>query len=112
MKFFIFTCPVCGQRFRAAEESCGDTAYCSNCQSQITIQKQDKLYPLQSNNDTLLLVTGIVSLVIFWIPLISLPLPIAGFILSCNKKFTPGIILNAFGMVLSFVFSVYCFFCM
>lgn len=106
---FIFTCPCCGQQFSAPEEMIGQNATCRNCGAEINIQKQLRpITPLSQRQDMPGLILGILSLILWLIPLFSLPLPIIGFIMSYNRNYRLGIILNSVGLGLSILWTIIC----
>lgn len=108
MAQFVFTCPFCKQQFSATDEMIGQSASCSNCGAVVVIQKQ--MQPLQQaqNSTTSMMVWGILGVILWIIPLFSLPIPIIGFVLSYNKNYRLGIILNAIGMGLSILWTFIC----
>lgn len=55
-----------------------------------------------------MMVSGILGLILWIIPLFSLPIPIIGFVLSYNKNYRLGIILNAIGMGLLILWTFIC----
>lgn len=108
MALFIFTCPHCKQQFMANDEIIGTTATCSNCGATLTVQKQMTPLVAGTNNDVPMLVLGILGLLLWLIPLFALPIPIIGFILSYNRNYRLGIILNSIGLGLSVLWTLFC----
>lgn len=108
MAQFIFTCPFCKQQFFATDEMIGQNATCSNCGSVVCIQRQ--MQPLTAPRDPnmLMLVFGILSMIVWIIPLFTLPIPIIGFIMSYNRNYRLGIILNAVGIGISVLWTILC----
>lgn len=106
MEQFIFTCPFCKQQFYTSDEMSGQSANCPNCGSVIIIQKQmQSVNPVVSTHD-LPRILGILSLILWIIPLFGLPISITGFVMSSNRRYQMGITLNAIGLGL----SILCFF--
>jgi hypothetical protein len=60
------------------------------------------------NNDIPMLILGILGLLLWLIPLFALPIPIIGFILSYNRNYRLGIILNSIGLGLSVLWTLFC----
>ena len=108
MAQFIFTCPHCKQQFMANDEMIGTTAACSNCGVIFTVQKQMPPLAGGTNNDIPMLILGIWGLLLWLIPLFALPIPIIGFILSYNRNYRLGIILNSIGLGLSALWTLIC----
>ena len=108
MAQFIFTCPHCRQQFMANDEMIGTTAACSNCGVIFTVQKQMPPLTGGTNNDIPMLILGILGLLLWLIPLFALPIPIIGFILSYNRNYRLGIILNSIGLGLSALWTLIC----
>lgn len=109
MEQFITTCPFCGQQFNASDEAVGTQACCSSCGSVFIIQKQlVPVTPRQPSQNTALMVLGILGLILWLIPLFILPLPIVGFILSYNRNYRLGIILNSIALGLSVLWTFIC----
>ena len=108
MPQFIFTCPHCKQQFMANDEMIGTTAACLNCGVNFTVQKQMPPLTVGTNNDIPMLVLGILGLLLWLIPLFALPIPIIGFILSYNRNYRLGIILNSIGLGLSALWTLIC----
>ena len=108
MPQFIFTCPHCRQQFMANDEMIGTTAACSNCGVIFTVQKQ--MLPLTGgiNNDIPMLILGILGLLLWLIPLFALPIPIIGFIMSYNRNYRLGVILNSIALGLSVLWTLMC----
>ena len=106
---FIFTCPFCGQQFSVSEEMIGQNASCSNCRAVINIQRQlQPIVPVPQQQETLMLIFGILGLILWLIPFLGLPLPIIGFIMSYNRNYRLGMILNAIGMGLAILWTIVC----
>jgi predicted Zn finger-like uncharacterized protein len=108
MAQFIFTCPHCRQQFMANDEMIGTTAACSNCGVIFTVQKQMPPLTGGTNNDIPMLILGILGLLLWLIPLFALPIPIIGFILSYNRNYRLGIILNSVALGLSALWTFIC----
>ena len=106
MSQFIFTCPFCKQQFAATDDLIGTTAACSNCGASVVVQRQ--LPALNKSNETGALVLGIIGLLVWIIPLFSIPVPVIGFTLSYNRNYKLGIILNSIGMGLSLMWTILC----
>ena len=53
------------------------------------------------NKSTASLVLGIISLIVWLLPLIGFPVSIVGLILGVRKKYTVGIVLNVIGLVIT-----------
>ena len=92
----------------ANDEIIGTTATCSNCGATLTVQKQMTPLAAGTNNDVPMLVLGILGLLLWLIPLFALPIPIIGFILSYNRNYRLGIILNSIGLGLSVLWTLFC----
>ena len=106
---FIFTCPFCGQQFSASEAMIGQNATCGNCGKKINNQRHlQPLTPLSQRQDMPMLILGILGLILWLIPLLSLPLPIVGFIMSYSRNYRLGIVLNSIGMGLSILWTIIC----
>ena len=54
------------------------------------------------------MVLGIIGLLVWIIPLFSIPVPVIGFTLSYNRNYKLGIILNSIGMGLSLMWTILC----
>ena len=109
MSQFIFTCSNCKQQFVTNDEMVGNTASCSNCGMMFTVQKQmPVLNPSKTDPNIAMLVLGILGLILWLIPLFALPIPIIGFILSYNRNYRLGIILNSIGLGLSALWTLIC----
>ena len=108
MSSFIFTCPHCKQQFMANDEMIGTTVACSNCGVIFTVQKQIPPLTGGTNNDIPMLILGILGLLLWLIPLFALPIPIIGFILSYNRNYRLGIILNSVALGLSVLWTLIC----
>ena len=109
MAQIITTCPFCGQQFNASDEAVGTQTCCSSCNAVFVIQKQlVPLTPRHSGQDTVLMILGILGLVLWLIPLFILPIPIVGFILSYNRNYRLGIILNSIALGLSVLWTFTC----
>lgn len=109
MAQFIFTCPNCKQQFSVSDEMIGTAASCSGCGMTFTVQRQMTPVGLpKSDTNTVMLVLGILGLILWLIPLFSLPIPIVGFILSYNRNYRLGIILNSIALGLSALCTLVC----
>ncbi len=60
----------------------------------------------KENKSTTALVCGIISLVMWLLPIIGLPLSIVGLCFGCKNKYKVGITLNIIGLVLSIVNAI------
>ena len=70
------------------------------------MMNQYQAMPSPANNEnksTVALVLGIISLIMWIIPIIGLPLSIVGLVLGCKNKYKAGIILNIIGLVLTII---------
>lgn len=108
MAQFIFTCPSCRQQFIAADEMIGQNVTCTNCGTVVNIQKQIQPLPASRDPNLVMLILGILSLILWIIPLFTLPISIIGFIMSYNKNYRLGIILNAVGIGVSILWTILC----
>ena len=95
----------------ATDEMIGTIASCTNCGATFTVQKQ--ITPIVSSNttpspDLLPMILGILGLILWLLPLFSLPVPIIGFILSYNRNYKLGVILNSIALGLSIVWTLVC----
>ena len=109
MAQFVFTCPYCKQQFMANDEMVGTVASCTNCGATLTVQKQ--LTPMDSQNQNqniAMLILGILGLILWLIPVFSLPVPIVGLIMSYNRGYRLGVILNSVSLGLSALWTVIC----
>ena len=105
---FIFTCPFCKQQFAATDEFIGTTSSCSNCGSSFIVQRQMNAVATSQSGNTGILALGIISLLVWLIPIFSLPIPIIGFALACNRNYRLGVILNSIGLGLSILWTFVC----
>lgn len=55
----------------------------------------------QQQKSTASLVLGIISLIVWLLPLVGFPVCIVGLVLGIRKKYTAGIVLNVIGLVLT-----------
>ena len=109
MSQFIFTCSNCKQQFVTNDEMVGNTASCPNCGMMFTVQKQmPVLNPSKTDPNIAMLVLGILGLILWLIPLFALPLPIIGFIMSYNRNYRLGVILNSIALGLSVLWTLMC----
>ena len=111
MAEFITKCPHCKQQFMANDEMIGTTAACSNCGVIFTVQKQMPPLTGGTNNDIPMLILGILGilgLLLWLIPLFALPIPIIGFIMSYNRNYRLGVILNSIALGLSVLWTLIC----
>ena len=109
MPQFIFTCSNCKQQFVTNDEMVGNTASCPNCGMMFTVQKQmPVLNPSKTDPNIAMLVLGILGLILWLIPLFALPLPIIGFIMSYNRNYRLGVILNSIALGLSVLWTLMC----
>ena len=113
-------CPQCRGMFEIQPEWAGRQAQCPYCGQNIVIQPGGKFFgrpvvnphpgmPSPSSEDgksTGSLVCGILSLILWLLPIIGLPLSITGLILGLRKKYSAGMILNGIGLVLSVINAV------
>ena len=111
MAQFVFTCPNCKQQFMATDEMIGTIASCTNCGATFTVQKQ--ITPIASpaagpSPDLWPMILGILGLILWLLPFFSLPVPIIGFILSYNRNYKLGVILNSIALGLSIVWTLVC----
>ncbi|MBR2426667.1 MAG: hypothetical protein IKB16_07995 [Lentisphaeria bacterium] len=111
MAQFVFTCPYCKQQFMATDEMIGTVASCTNCGATFTVQKQ--ITPIASpaagpSPDLWPMILGVLGLILWLIPIFTLPVPIIGFILSYNRNYKLGIILNSIALGLSIVWTLAC----
>ena len=74
----------------------------------MVIQKPMQPFRQTQNPATPTMVLGILSLILWMIPLFGLPVSIIGFVLSYQKNYRLGIILNAVGMGLSILGTFIC----
>ena len=58
------------------------------------------------NKSTGALVLGVISLIMWLIPIIGVPVSVIGLVLGCIKKYNTGIILNVIGLSLSIVNAI------
>ncbi len=105
---FIFTCPFCKQQFAATDELIGTTSSCSNCGSSFIVQRQMNALTAPQSGNTGVLALGIISLLVWLIPVFSLPVPIIGFALAHNRNYRLGVILNSIGLGLSILWTFIC----
>ena len=120
-------CQICKVMFEIQPEWIGQQAQCPHCKQTIVVQaaqpqapqmnaqqnymgqpiaNQYQPMPSSSNNankSTGALVCGIISLIMWLLPIIGLPVSIVGLILGCKNKYKTGIILNAIGLVLTII---------
>ena len=109
MSQFIFTCSNCKQQFMANDEMIGNTASCSNCGVTFTVQKQmPVLNPSPTDHNIAMLALGVLGLILWLIPLLTLPIPIVGFIMSYNRNYRLGVILNSIALGLSVLWTLMC----
>ena len=88
----------------------GRNTVCSNCGAAITIQRQMQPLAADVSRDPNLLplILGILSLIVWLIPIFTLPLPIVGIIMSYNRNYRLGIILNVAGLGVDLVWTIIC----
>ena len=109
MSQFVFTCSNCKQQFVTNDEMVGNTASCSNCGMTFTVQKQmPVLNPSKTGPNIAMLVLGILGLFLWLIPLFALPILIIGFIMSYNRNYRLGVILNSIALGLSVLWTLIC----
>ena len=109
MPQFIFTCSNCKQQFVTNDEMVGNTASCPNCGMMFTVQKQmPVLNPSKTDPNIAMLALGILGLILWLIPLFALPIPIVGFIMSYNRNYRLGVILNSIALGLSVLWTLMC----
>lgn len=92
----------------ANDEMIGTTASCSNCGATFTVQKQMTPLSSDANHDIPMLVLGILGLLLWLIPIFSIPIPIIGFIMSYNRNYRLGVILNSIALGLSALWTLIC----
>ncbi|MBE6372297.1 MAG: hypothetical protein E7055_09525 [Lentisphaerae bacterium] len=108
MAQFIFSCPFCRQQFVVADEMIGQNVTCPNCRNVSAIQRSLQPLPASRDPNLVMLILGILSLILWIIPLFTLPIPIIGFIMSYNKNYRLGIILNTAGFGVSILWTIVC----
>lgn len=88
--------------------SCPTTGPSNECSTELYGAANCKSIPTDAisnnaNKSTGALVCGIISLIMWLLPIIGLPVSIVGLILGCKNKYETGIILNAIGLVLTII---------
>ena len=126
-------CQICKGMFEIQPEWIGQQAECPHCKQTIVVQavqsqipqmnaqqnsnvqqnyigqpitNQDQTMSSSNNNKNKsmgALICGIISLIMWLIPIIGLPLSIVGLILGCKNKYKVGITLNIIGLVLTII---------
>jgi hypothetical protein len=66
------------------------------------------LNPSTTDPNIAMLVLGIFGLILWLIPLFALPIPIIGFIMSYNRNYRLGVILNSIALGLSVLWTLMC----
>ena len=116
-------CQICKGMFEIQPEWIGQQAQCPHCQQTIVVQQvpqmnvqqdymgqpvanQGRSMPSSGNNEnksTGALVCGIVSLIMWLLPVIGLPVSAVGLILGCKNRYKTGIALNIIGLLLTII---------
>lgn len=117
-------CPFCKQKFNVGSEWAGQNTQCPTCGKMFVIRPFETpvnpgvpAMPADSNisapqntacagKSTASLVLGIINCLMWLLPIIGIPVGIAGLILGCKKRYTAGIILNAVTLTAAVVNSI------
>ena len=106
MTQIVMFCPYCRRQFFA--QGGIQQVRCPGCGAIINSPHPSASVPAADQRDNASMVLGILSLILWLIPIFALPLPICGFILSYTRNYKQGIILNAIGLGLSLLWTVIC----
>lgn len=106
MNSFTFICPSCGKKYLVTNDMLGQSVTCLQCGTVITVN--NGLHYVPANQDNVILILGILSLILWLIPFFSLPLPIIGLVMAGKKNHGTGILLNAIGLGLSALWTIVC----
>ena len=98
-------CVKCGNKLNK------DDKFCTKCGSEVKENKAYSEYSDNTSNDSLCIVLGIFSLLMFWFPLIGIILGICAIVSAKkykneNNKNSGGMVLGIIGLVLSIVVTV------
>ena len=92
-------CKNCGNKLEEGAK------YCNNCGSETELEEK---VIVQNNNTSPALITGIIACVLFWLPLVSIPLATASIIIYLNSKdekkdTKAGMILGIISLILTII---------
>lgn len=108
-------CPECGNLMEVDSIWIGQETECPFCQKTIIIQPLETQTPPPINRNsteatpqknTAAMILGIVSCIMWLLPIIGGPIAITGLILSIMKKYTTGLILNIVGLILTIINAI------